>query len=255
VLRDEGRFLGYYPVFRSEAMKPFGRDDAVFFSAAASDIVLGVKASALIATAQTFNANNFEPFQEVPQGVVVMDRAGKVLSLNRGAHAIFNHFALCDGLSVKPFLQGQLDDALNYIARQLRAIFNASDEITAEAKVPLVRLHSHHSGLTLRLRGLVSNWPQDSAHITVLIEVGEPENLLRQRMAARYALSPRQAELFMLLRHGGTGSEIATRLQIQPSALKSSLREMRLKLELPDLPSLRKFARAISAYFMVATLE
>jgi DNA-binding CsgD family transcriptional regulator len=67
-----------------------------------------------------------------------------------------------------------------------------------------------------------------------------------------YVLSPRQAELLILLRHGASGSEIAGRLQTRPSALKSPLRELRLKLGLPDLPSLRAFARAISAYSMPA---
>jgi DNA-binding CsgD family transcriptional regulator/PAS domain-containing protein len=251
VLRDDQRrFLGYYPVFRSQTMKPFTRDDLAFFHVAAPHIAHGAATAALIAAAQAPDTDGFEPFQRVPQGIVVINHAGKVLSLNRAAHSIFNHFALCDGLSANAFIKGEFNSALDYIARQLQTIFGASDENAAGAEAPLVRLYSHHSGLSLRLRGLVSELPHDRAHITVLIEAGEPETLFRQRLTARYGLSRRQAELLVLVRRGANAREIAQRLQTGPAALKSSLRELRLKLDLPNLSSLREFARTMSAYSM-----
>jgi transposase len=256
VLRDhQRRFLGSYPVFRSEKMKPFGRDDVAFFNSAAPHIALGAKTAMLISAAQRIDRDSFEPFQEIPQGVVVMNRAGKILSLNRAARSIFSHFALCDGFSANDFIKRNLYGALNYIAHQIQVIFDVTDDVTAQAEVPLVRLYSHRSGLTLRLRGLVSYLPADGANITVLIEVGEPGRLFLQRLVARYALSERQAELLWLLRQGASGREISAQLQTRRSSLKSSLRELRLKLDLPDLPSLREFARTISAYSMLSALD
>jgi DNA-binding CsgD family transcriptional regulator len=76
--------------------------------------------------------------------------------------------------------------------------------------------------------------------------------LLRQRLAARYGLSPRQTELLMLLRRNSTNAEVANGLQARPAALKSLARELRLKLDRSDQGSLREFARGISAYSMSA---
>jgi transposase len=77
LLRDEhGQFLGYYPVFRSERMEAFTADDVQFFKAAAAYIALGVSTAALI-TSRFTEEDAFEPFGQVPGGVVVMDREGK----------------------------------------------------------------------------------------------------------------------------------------------------------------------------------
>ncbi len=113
-------------------------------------------------------------------------------------------------------------------------------------------MYSHRSGAVIRLRGFASDVIGDSGHLTVLIELGETESLLRQRLTARYALSPRQAELLMLLRRHVSTREAADRLQARPAALKSLLRELRLKLDLPDQRSLSEFARNLSADTMPA---
>jgi DNA-binding CsgD family transcriptional regulator len=51
----------------------------------------------------------------------------------------------------------------------------------------------------------------------------------------------------MFLRQGVGNRDIARRLSIRPPALKSSLRELRFKLDLPGRSSLREFARSIAA--------
>ena len=105
----------------------------------------------------------------------------------------------------------------------------------------------------LRLRGFASDLGENGGHFTVLIELGETENLLQQRLSSRYQLSWRQARLLMLLRGGASNKEIAERLDASRSALKSSLRELRLKLDLKDQSSLCEFARVILPYSMWAT--
>jgi len=255
ILRDEqGCFTGYYPVFRSAMMKPFSNDDMAFFKAAAPHIAHGIGIAGSLSP-EPADGGTFEPFAQVPQGVVVMDRAGKVLSLNRAAHSLFFNFALYDDLGAEALTGGKLSAALNYIAQQLRMIFGSYDDASAEASVPLLRMYSHRSGAVLRLRGFASNLIGDSGHLTVLIELGETESLLRQRLAARYALSPRQAELLMLLRRHASTREAAARLAARPAALKSLMRELRLKLGLPDQRSLSEFARNIAGYSMPAKPE
>lgn len=247
LLRDsEGRFLGYYPIFRSERMRPFAADDFKFFKVAAPYIVLGVSAAALV-TWQSTDEDVFEPFGQVPLGVVVMDRAGKVLSVNRAAQSLFGQFAMYEGRGTELSRDGGISAALCYIASQLRAIFGHRDDISVEAEQPVIRIYSHRSGGMLRLRGFVSDLGDNRGHLTVLIELGETESLMRQRLASRYQLSRRQAELLMLLRRGVGNKEIAKGLSVSPSALKSALRELRLKLDLSDRTSLREFARVISS--------
>jgi transposase/DNA-binding CsgD family transcriptional regulator len=250
VLRDEPRnFLGYYPVFRSNGMKPFTRDDADFFKAAATHIAHGVRTAGLIAC-QPVKEEAFEQFQKVPRGVVVMDRAGTVLSLNKAAQSLFRQFSVYDNWETHNSNNGRLSAQLRYVAHQLRAIFGDRDETAADANCPLVRMYSHRTGAMLRLSGFASDL--GDGHFTVLIELGETEDLFRQRLMARYALSARQAQMLILLRRGATTSAIAARLQAQLSGLKSSLRELRLKFDLPDQSSLREFARSISPYSMSA---
>jgi len=242
LLRDEeGSFLGYYPVFRSEKMRPFSRDDVGFLKAAAPAIAEGVRTAGLVAFEAT-PGDAFEPFERAPQGIIVMDRAGTVLSLNSAAHSLFHQFAMYDGLETDLSNSSETSAALRYIARLLQAIFGNRDDTSIETVQPIVRIYSHRSGATLRLRGFASDLGENGGHLTVLIELGETAALQRQRLSARYQLSQRQADIMMLLRSGTNNKLIAEQLGTSSSALKSSLRELRLKLDLSDRSSLREVA-------------
>jgi len=59
----------------------------------------------------------------------------------------------------------------------------------------------------------------------------------------------------MLLRRHASTREAAARLAARPAALKSLMRELRLKLGLPDQRSLSEFARNIAGYSMPAKPE
>jgi DNA-binding NarL/FixJ family response regulator len=56
----------------------------------------------------------------------------------------------------------------------------------------------------------------------------------------------------MLLRRGASNRQIAERLGTSSSALKSSFRELRFKLDLSDQPSLRQFAHSFAPLLPVA---
>jgi transposase/DNA-binding NarL/FixJ family response regulator len=246
LLRDEqASFLGYYPIFRSEKMKPFSRDNASFLQAAAPAIAEGIRTAGLVAF-EAAPSDAFEPFERTPLAIIVMDRAGKALSLNSAAQSLFHQFAMYDGLETGLSNRGEISAALCYVARLLQAIFGNRDETSIEAGQPVVRIYSHRSGATLRLRGFASDLGENGGHLTVLIELGETAALQRQRLSARYQLSRRQADIMMLLRSGANNKQIAERLATSRSALKSSLRELRLKLDLSDRSSLREVAAARS---------
>jgi len=245
LLRDErGNFVGYYPIFRSEKMKAFSRDDVEFLKTAAGFIAQGIRTASLVSFLSVED-RAFEPFPRVPQGVVVMDCTGKVLSINRAAQSLFHQFSIYEGSGIGSAVKGGLSQTFDHIARQLRVIFGNQDQACLDAQQPIIRIYSHCSGATLRLRGFASDVTENGGHFTVLIELGETEQLLRQRIAARYNLSRRQAELLMLLRRGTNNKEIAELLSASRSALKSSLRELRLKLDLGGGSSLREVARLI----------
>lgn len=247
LLRDEHRgFLGYYPIFRSEKMKPFGRDDIDFLQAVAPDVAQGIGTASVVAPYLS-DGDAFAPFRDVPTGVVVMNWRGKVLSLNGAAKALFRQFAIYDNRGAGISANRGFAEALSHIARELRAIFGSRDELSIGADQPVVRMYAHRSGAILRLRGFLSDSGENNGHFTVLIELGETETLLRQRLSSRYRLSARQAELLMLLRKGASTKEMGERLDASASALKASLRELRLKLDLPDQSSLQKFARLESS--------
>jgi transposase/DNA-binding CsgD family transcriptional regulator len=253
LLRDkDGGFLGYYPIFRSENMKPFSRDEFNFLEAVAADIAQGIGTASLVAPYLS-GGDAFAPFRDVPMGVVVMNWSGKVLSLNGAAKALFRQFAIYENREAGNSTSSGFSEALSHIARQLRAIFGNRDELSIGADQPLVRIYAHHSGAILRLRGLLSDSGENRGHFTVLIELGETETLLRQRLSSRYRLSARQAELLMLLRNGASTKEMGEQLDASASALKASLRELRLKLDLPDQPSLQKFARLMSSGLRATT--
>jgi hypothetical protein len=204
LLRDEqSNFLGYYPIFRSEKMKPFSRHDIKFLEAAAGTIAQGIR-SAGMTNYRPADDDVFEPFAQVPKGMVVMDRDGKVLSINRAARSLFHQFAIYDGRGTGFSINRGLSEEFGRIAHQLRIIFGRRDETCIEAPQPIVKIYSHRSGATLRLHGFASDLSEHGGHFTVLIELGETENLLRQRLSARYHLSQRQAELLMLLRRGAS---------------------------------------------------
>ena len=247
LLRDKhGGFVGYYPIFRSEKMKPFGRDDADFLKAVAADIAQGIGTASLVAPYLS-DDDAFAPFRDVPMGILVMNWTGKVLSLNGAAKALLRQFAIYDNWGAEISASSGFSEALRQIARELRAIFGSREELSVGAGQPLVRMYAHRSGAILRLRGFFSDSGENRGHFTVLIELGETETLLRDRLSSRYRLSARQAELLMLLRSGASTREMGQRLDASASALKTSLRELRLKLDLPDQPSLQKFARHVTS--------
>src|SRR5262249_2056465 len=157
---------------------PFTRDDIDFLEAVAENIAQGIGTASLVAPYLS-DGDAFAPFRDIPTGVVVMNWAGKVSSLNGAAKALFRQFAIYGNWGLGISAKRESSEALRHIAGELRAIFGARDELSIGADQPMVRMYAHRSGAILRLWGFLSDSGENNGHFTVLIELGETETLLR----------------------------------------------------------------------------
>jgi DNA-binding CsgD family transcriptional regulator len=236
-LADHGELVGYYPLYRSSAMKPFDREDLRFLAAAAPHIAHGLRTARLV---EVKPASPNEPGLQVgTPGVVVMDHCGRILSLDQRARSLFFQIGLCDGLRASAFAERELRPLLNYVARTLRAIFDDQERPFAEFAPPAARILSHRAGIELRLRGHVTTGERDHQQFVVLVEQLEPEAFYRLRLMYRYGLTPREAEMLVLLRHGPSVAQIATALGISTPTAKTYVSHLIEKLGVANLNALR----------------
>ncbi len=236
-LAEEGDLVGYYPLYRSSAMKAFDREDLRFLAAAAPHIAHGLRAARLV---EARPASLKEPGLPVgTPGVVVMDHCGRILGLDQRARSLFFQIGLCDGLPTSAFAETELRSLLDYIARTLRAIFDNRERQFAEIASPAARILSHRAGIELRLRGHATTGERGHEIFVVLVEQVEPEAYYRQRLMYRYGLTPREGEMLVLLRHGPSVARIATALGISTPTAKTYVSHVIEKLGVANLNALR----------------
>ncbi len=163
------------------------------------------------------------------------------------ARQMFFAMGVFDGLSYDAFSAGRIHQSLEYIARTLRGIFETCDRSEPEAAAAPVRIFTHHSGLTLRLRGMRTEGEGGQRSFTVLVEQGELEEHRERRLMARYGLRRDQLAMVRMVGKDLRPREIAARLAISPSKLKNSLQRLTERLGLGDRMKLREFAAQIFA--------
>lgn len=200
-IREEGALVGFYPLYRTAAMKPFDRDELRFLASAAPHIAHGLRTSRLI---EALPCSTVEPLRslDTSPGMVVMDKTGRILGLDERARSLFFQVGLYDGLPEPAFAEGSLRSILDYVARTLRGIFDDRERATGEFAAPLARIMSHKAGIALRLRAHATPGERGHDLFVVLVEPVEPEALARRRLMYRYGLAPREAEVLVLLRDG-----------------------------------------------------
>jgi DNA-binding CsgD family transcriptional regulator len=241
-LAEQCEPVGYYPLYRSSAMKPFDRDDLRFLAAAAPHIAHGLQAAKLVEADFSSEAPAGSPDEhrlvDTP-GMVVVDRCGRVLGLDQRARSLFFQIGLHDGLQASAFDETDLKSLLDYVARTLRAIFDDRERSSAEMGPPAARIFSHKAGIALRLRGHVMDGERGPGLFVVLVEQIELEHLLRLRLMYRHGLAPREAEMLVLLRQGSAVARIARELGISTATAKTYVRHLIEKLGVPNLKALR----------------
>ena len=236
-LVEHCELVGYYPIYRTAAMKPFHREDLRFLAAAAPHIAHGLRTARLL-EAQPGPPDEHRSLVGTP-GVVLMDQSGHILGLDEQARSLFFQMGLCDGLHASAFAEPHLHSLLDYVARTLRAIFDSRERSFTEIAPPAARVLSHRAGIQLRLRGHVATGEHGREVFVVLVEQVEPEAFRRQRLMYRYGLAPREAEMLVLLRDGPSVAQIARTLGISTATAKTYVRHLVEKLGVPSLSALR----------------
>lgn len=229
--------IGYFPLYRSSAMKRFDRDDLRFLAGAAPHIAHGLRTARLV-EARPESPEGRQLLVGRP-GVVVMDRRGHILGLDQQARSLFFQIGLCDGVRASAFAETELRSLLDYIARTLAAIFDCRERSLAGIASPAARFLSHKAGIELMLRGHVTAGEQGRELFVVLVEQVEPEAFYRLRLMYRYGLAPREAEMLMMLRCGPSVARAARLLGISTPTAKTYVRHLVEKLDVANLNALR----------------
>ncbi|MBV8138496.1 MAG: helix-turn-helix domain-containing protein [Deltaproteobacteria bacterium] len=232
----QGDALGIYALWRSQSMKPFSSEDLHFLHFAAPHITHSIKTARLLSP-HSSSRNDFHSLANSQLGVVLTSSKGKVLALNQEAERLFHQLGVFNQLKDDG---SQVSQTLDYIAHSLRTIFTGSGESNIGA--PAARLHSHWSGITLSMRGLVTDGSIGQGNFVVLIEQGERGSHRRQRIMYRYGLSPREAELLELFGSGLPMAAIAERMRIAKGTIKTYSSRLAEKLGLSTVRALRAFS-------------
>jgi DNA-binding CsgD family transcriptional regulator len=236
-LISHNELVGYYPMYRSSAMPPFGRDEIAFLTEATPHIAHGLKTARMI-DAQTLAITASAPFASQP-GVIVMDSTGRPVALDQRARSLFFQAGLCDGVAVQACSEAQWRPLLEHIARLLRAIFEQGMSSQGDIGAPTAQIVCYRAGIILRLRGYATAGASRRNIFVVLVEQIEPEEFFRQRIMYRYGLAPREAEVMAFLRNNVPTGRIAAELGVSPVTVKTYIRQIISKLEVDNLSALR----------------
>jgi len=238
LLRDGTEMLGLYPLHKSATQAPFSGDDFRFLEAAAPHVVHGIKAAKMLAKVRHSGSRTEQAALYCP-GIILVSRAGRVVSVSAEAQNMFLELAAFDGVAHDAFVSGPTREATNYIAKILSDIHFSEELACGDA--PAAKLYNHSSGLVLRLRGIATE--SDDACFTILVErVVSPQSEC-QRLRYRYGLSEREAAVLMLLRKRLSDKELATQLGISPGTVRHYLRQLASKLAVNGQSGVRRFAQ------------
>jgi transposase/DNA-binding CsgD family transcriptional regulator len=237
IFAENGRVFGCYPVGRGKDQRPFSRDDLTFFRACAPHVAHGLRNAQLL-TYRGREPDGFLPLALWGTGVVLMDSAGSVMAIDDESRSIFASMGVLDGVSIYAF-EGRIREGLAYVHRLVMSVFHDDELIT---KAPVVRLVSHWTGITLKLRGSLARSNEGREIVSVLVERGETPSHRRMRMMARWGLGDREYQIISALGTNEPRREIAGRLGIRSDTLKTYGKRIADKLELGGISELRRFA-------------
>jgi transposase len=237
IFAENGRVFGCAPIGKGRDQKPLSRDDVDFFRACAPHVTHGLRNAQLL-TERVREAEGFQPLALWGTGVVLMDADGGIMAIDDEARSIFASMGVLDGVSIYAF-EERVREGLAYVHRLVMSVFHDNEWIT---KAPVVRLVSHWTGITLKLRGSLARSNEGREIVTVLVERGETPAHRRLRMMARWGLGDREYQVIGALASNARNREIAERLGIRNDTLKTYGKRIADKLELGGISELRRFA-------------
>jgi DNA-binding CsgD family transcriptional regulator len=244
VYKEHGQTTGFYPFWRDPDQRLLSRDDLAFLGISAPHIAHGLRTAQLLSRRPAeASSTSFVPIGSWGSGIILMDSEGRVIAADERARALFGHLERFDAELSAGLGTIRQCDALQYIAHVLNRVFSKDGETEAASAVPVVRLFSHWSGVVLRLRGVLTPGAEGKNYFTVIVEQGELEDHRRSRLRYRWGLSAREFEILALLGNGRMFTEMAQLMNLQRDTLKSYMRRLVDKFDLPDFAALRAFAR------------
>jgi DNA-binding CsgD family transcriptional regulator len=229
VLREHGELLGALPVWKGCGSGPFTPLHVKVLQAAIPHIAHGLQLSRLLARRPADSSEGFSPSRSVA-GVVILNSMGKVVAADEKARSIFAQIGVFDGRPSDAFAAARIRMGFEYIGRTIRTILFDRKSAPAEVGAPVVKIWSHATGLTIRLRGHVAEDAIGREMTTVFVEQGESAPLFRKRLQFRFGLSEREAEVLALMKQNTRRSEIAVHLGISQNTVKTYVRQISAKL-------------------------
>jgi DNA-binding CsgD family transcriptional regulator len=242
MLVEKGALVGRWPLWRSEGMPPWSRQDVSFMQAAAPHIVQGLRIRQSTPSSGGLASNGFAPLQNAAQGAVLLDRQCRVFAIDPEAQAILAELCALDGRPANGVAGDGIRSNLAYVTELVAQMFGARGESSQDYEVPALRVWTHRTGITVRLRGFALNGDSDSRHFVAFLERGELETYRRQRVMLRWGLSPLECEILRFLAHGRRGRELAADIGIAPGTLKTHLSRLVEKTAVCSYAELRDFS-------------
>lgn len=233
-------------LWRGEQMKPFSDDDARFAAAIAPHIRHGLTVAETIQPSPVATGD-FVALRNLAPGLVYLAPDGKVRAMDARAEEMFRLLGAFDAIGANAFDRRGRARIMEAVTHHLRDIFHWRGDTAASAAPPGETLYCSQRGLAAKLSGFVLSDAGGSAGFGVMVELGEPRELLRRRLQYRFGLSPRQAQIVELLARATSARECARTLQMSPGTLRSHLRDLISRLQLPGIEALRKFAQEHSS--------
>ena len=244
-LRDHLEQAGGYPLWRSADMGTFTAEDVRFAQAAAPYIAHALRIAVHLPL-QSAEAATFVRSERQGDGVIILDRRGRVAGADAGAQAIFQLMALFEKDSAGSPTRDNFASGLALIQSALSSIFNQETDPFATSAVPAVRFYCHSTGLALKLRGVQVNLKRGDSQTVILIEAGELAEHRRQRLMYRHDLTPRLMELMDLIAAGLPPAAIAQRMRLSRFTLRDYVRRLGDRLGIASLLDLRRLAMELS---------
>lgn len=165
----------------------------------------------------------FAVLDRIPQPLALFDARGRRLHANRPLVQLLSEQPTDDDLF------GAIDKLAEVFADRLRGPVGAQDEVSATVGCRLER-----GGRGYRLSAVYGPSPAAGEEKTILVHVDRAGTLLPEATALqeRHGLTPRQAEVALLLARGHSDKAIARRLDISWHTARSHVRNVLSKLSI-----------------------
>ena len=226
--RDNGRYVGLGPIWKSRSERPFSSDDLNFLQRAVPLITHGLVMAEAASPKPTTTAETEPSGRQI--GVVTADFKGRVLAMDRTARILFAQPAILDGRPVDAFATSNLREGLRYVSAVVRQAFGAFDFASeASMAVPAARVWWHATGTVLLLKAVLGERLSGSPLVTILVEERQIVSMKQKKLALKHGMSPRESEVFQLLNAGTPRKEIAYRLGLSANTVRTYIKQIGLK--------------------------